>query len=207
MILDPKLNFQNHIRQAVIKARRGTGIMSYLSKYITGCSGPNTETLCATTLVLWWHHLSQIWPRVKTWLYQKVGIHPVLSSVSGDWGMAWTNTDRLCEEFGWEILHCRSWYRHLCHFYKLWNYQRLYNLHSEIPQERILRNRVAEVLKQSFQVRGELLTLFDFIEKQTLEKRCFVSWLRCQASIFHHDEIIKNSELYQNWKWYFFVSL
>ena len=36
-------------------------------------------------------------------------------------------------------------------------------------------NRVAEVLKQSFQVRGEHFTLFDFEEKQTLEKRCFAS--------------------------------
>ena len=36
-------------------------------------------------------------------------------------------------------------------------------------------NRVTEVLKQSFQVRGEHLTLFGFIEKQTFEKRCFVS--------------------------------
>ena len=55
---------------------------------------------------------------------------------------------------------------------------------------------VAEVLKQSFQVRGENLTLLDFMEKQTLEKRCFVSKLGCQASISDHDEIIKNSELY-----------
>ena len=56
-------------------------------------------------------------------------------------------------------------------------------------------NRVAEVLKQSFQVRGENLTLLDFMEKQTLEKRCFVSKFRCQASISDHEEIIKNSEL------------
>ena len=70
------------------------------------------------------------------------------------------------------------------------------NLYSEIRQERILLNRVAEVLIQSFQVRGENLTLLDFMEKQTLEKRCFVLNLRCQASISDHDEIIKNSELY-----------
>ena len=48
----------------------------------------------------------------------------------------------------------------------------------------IIRDRITYILKyhknvcfgkQSFQVRGEHLTLFDFIEKQTLEKRCFVS--------------------------------
>ena len=35
MILDSKLNFQSHIKQAVIKARRGNGIIPYLSKYIS----------------------------------------------------------------------------------------------------------------------------------------------------------------------------
>ena len=93
--------------------------------------------------------------------------------VTGAWRE--TNTDRLWEEVVWEILCYRKWYRRLCHFYKLRNDQRPYNLYSEIPQERILLNRLAEVLKQSFQVRGEHLTLFDCIEKQTLERRCFVS--------------------------------
>ena len=94
-------------------------------------------------------------------------------AVTGAW--RGTNTDILCEEVGWEILYYRKWYRRLCRFYKLRNYQRPCNLYSEIPQERILLNRVAEVLKNSFQVRGEHLTLFDFIGKQTLEKQCFVS--------------------------------
>ena len=93
--------------------------------------------------------------------------------VTGAWRE--TNTDSLCEEVGWEILCYRKLYRRLRHFYKLQNDQRPYNLYSEIPQERILLNRLAEVLKQSFQVRGEHLTQFDCIEKQTLEKRCFVS--------------------------------
>ena len=95
------------------------------------------------------------------------------SAVTGAW--RGTNTDRLCEEVGWEILYCRKCYVRLCHFYKLRNYQRPYNLYSEIPQERILRNKVAEVLKRNFQVRRKHLTLFDFIEKQTFEKRCSVS--------------------------------
>ena len=53
---------------------------------------------------------------------------------------AWrgTNTDRLYQELGWEILYYRRWYRRLCHFYKLQNDQRPYYLYSEIPQERNL---------------------------------------------------------------------
>ena len=35
MIVDCKLNFQWHMRQAVMKARRGTGIIPYLLKYVS----------------------------------------------------------------------------------------------------------------------------------------------------------------------------
>ena len=50
---------------------------------------------------------------------------------------AWrgTNTDRLYEELGREILYYRRWYRRLCHFYKLRNDQRPHYLYSEIPQD------------------------------------------------------------------------
>ena len=34
MILDSKLNFNSHLREAIIKARRGIGIIRYLSKYV-----------------------------------------------------------------------------------------------------------------------------------------------------------------------------
>ena len=35
MILDSKLNFHSHIREAIIKARRGIGIIRFLSKYVS----------------------------------------------------------------------------------------------------------------------------------------------------------------------------
>ena len=34
VILDSKLDFQSHTRQAILKARRGIGMIRYLSKYI-----------------------------------------------------------------------------------------------------------------------------------------------------------------------------
>ena len=34
MILDYKLDFQSHIREAILKARRGIGLIRYLSKYV-----------------------------------------------------------------------------------------------------------------------------------------------------------------------------
>ena len=35
MILDSKLNFKSHIRAAILKARRGIGLIRYLSKYVS----------------------------------------------------------------------------------------------------------------------------------------------------------------------------
>ena len=35
MISDSKLNFDSHVREAIIKARRGIGIIRYLSKYVS----------------------------------------------------------------------------------------------------------------------------------------------------------------------------
>ena len=34
VILDSKLNFKSHIREAILKARRGIGLLKYLSKYV-----------------------------------------------------------------------------------------------------------------------------------------------------------------------------
>ena len=55
-------------------------------------------------------------------------------AVSGAW--RGTNTDKIYEELGWEILYYRRWYRRQCHFYKLQSDQRPLYLCKEIPQER-----------------------------------------------------------------------
>ena len=35
MILDDKLNFQSHVKEVILKARRGTGLVRYLSKHVS----------------------------------------------------------------------------------------------------------------------------------------------------------------------------
>ena len=35
LILDSKLNFKSHIRETISKARRGIGLLKYLSKYVS----------------------------------------------------------------------------------------------------------------------------------------------------------------------------
>ena len=59
MILDSKLSFQSHVREAIIKARKGIGIIRFLSKYVTGCLRSNIQALSKTSLRLWLHNLPQ----------------------------------------------------------------------------------------------------------------------------------------------------
>ena len=35
IVLDSKLNFQSHAREAILKARRGIGIIRHISKYVS----------------------------------------------------------------------------------------------------------------------------------------------------------------------------
>ena len=70
-------------------------------------------------------------------------------AVSGSW--RGTNTDRLSEELGSKYIYQRSWYRRLCHFYKLRNRQSPGYLFQHIPSERVVNYnlRNPDVLKQS----------------------------------------------------------
>ena len=35
MVLDSKLDFKSHLREAIVKARRGIGMMKHLSRYVS----------------------------------------------------------------------------------------------------------------------------------------------------------------------------
>ena len=77
MILDSELNFQSHIKQAVIKAKRGTGTIPWgvLDEIYKLYVRPH---LYYDEII--YHRCD---PELNLTL-PKVGIHPVLSSVSGD---------------------------------------------------------------------------------------------------------------------------
>ena len=143
MMLDPKLNFQSHIREAIIKARRGIGIIRFLSKYVSRDVPDQIYKLYVRPHLdygdIIYHEYD---PEFKLDFTKKLEStqYSAAQAVTGGGGGAWrgTNTDRLYEELGWEILHYRRWYRRLCPFYKLRNDQRPYYLSSEIPQERNL---------------------------------------------------------------------
>ena len=136
MILDSKLNFHSHIREAIIKARRGIGIIRFLSKYVSRDVLDQIYKLYVRPHFdygdIIYHKYD---PEFKLDFTKKLEStqYSAALAVTGAW--RGTNTDRLYEELGWEILYHRRWYRRLCHFYKLRNDQRPFYLYSEIPQE------------------------------------------------------------------------
>ena len=152
MILDSKLNFNSHVREAIIKARRGIGIIRYLSKYVS------RDVLDQIYKLYVRPHLDygdiiyhKYYPEYTLELTKKLEStqYSGALAVSGSW--RGTNTDRLFEELGWEYLYHRRWYRRLCHFYKLRNTQSPDFLFQHIPSERVVNYNLRNpfVLKQS----------------------------------------------------------
>ena len=137
MILDSKLSFQSHIREAIIKTRKGVGIIRFLSKYVSRDLLDQIYKLYVRPHLdygdIIYHRYD---PEFKLEFTKRLesAQYSASHAVSGAW--RGTNADKLCEELGWEILYYRRWYRRLCYFFKLRNDQRPLYLYSEKPQER-----------------------------------------------------------------------
>ena len=151
MILDSKLNFHSHVREAIIKARRGIGINRYLSKYVSWDVLDQIYKLYVRRRLDYgdiYHkcdheYTLQLTKKLKSTQYSAA------VAVSASWGG--TNTNRLLKELGWEYIYHRRWYRRPCHFYKLRNTQSPGYLSQHIPSERVVNYnlRNPDVLKQS----------------------------------------------------------
>ena len=140
MISDSKLTFSSHIKEAIVKARRGIGIMRYLSKYVTRDVLDQIYKLYVRPHLdygdIIYHKYD---PEFKLHFTKRLEStqYSAALAVSGAW--RGTNTDKIYKEPGWEILYCRRWYRRLCHFYKLQRDERplyLFHLFHKIPHER-----------------------------------------------------------------------
>ena len=120
MILDSKLDFQSHIKEAIQKARRGIGIIRYLSKYVS------RDVLDQIYKLYVRPHLDYgdiIYHKYDPQMHQKFTQrleqtqYCAALAVTGAW--RGTSRERLFKELGWEDLYLRRWYRRLCHFYNL----------------------------------------------------------------------------------------
>ena len=137
MILDSKLTFLSHIKEAIVKARRGIGIIRFLSKYVTRDVLDQIYKLYVRPNLdygdIIYHKCDPEFRRHFTKRLESTQ-YSAAFAVSRAW--RGTNTEKIYEELGWEILYYRRWYRRLCHFYKLQRDRRPLYLYNEIPHER-----------------------------------------------------------------------
>ena len=103
MILDSKLTFQSHIREGIVKARRGIGMIRYLSKYVS------REVLDVIYKLHVRPHLNygdiiyhKFDPEMRLTITQRLDQMQYLAAlaVTGTW--RGTNRQRLFNELGWE---------------------------------------------------------------------------------------------------------
>ena len=137
MILDSKLNFKSHTRAAILKARRGIGLIRYLSKYVSRNVLNLTYKLYVRPHLDYGDSLYHRYdPEMRLGFTQKLEQtqYSATLAVSGAW--RGTNRQRLYDELGWETLYSRRWYRRLCHFFNLKNNQLPEYLFNLIPAER-----------------------------------------------------------------------
>ena len=136
MILHSSLNFQSHVREKIVSARRGIGVIRYMSRYIT------REVLDQMYKLYVRPHLDygdiiyhKYDPELNLDFTKKLEAtqYSAVLAVSGAW--CGTNKYKLYEELGWERLYHRL-YRRLTHFFKLKNsFSPLY-LYNLIPPKR-----------------------------------------------------------------------
>ena len=135
--LDSKLNFESHIREAIIKARRGIGLIKHLSKYVSRHVLDQIYKLYVRPHLdygdIIYHRYDPDMQSTFTHRLEQIQYAAALAVTR-----AWrgTSRQRLYEELGWETLYQRRWYRRMCHFFNLRKTQSPGYLFVEIPDER-----------------------------------------------------------------------
>ena len=108
MILDHKLDFQSHMREVILKARRGIGLIKYLSKYVS------REVLDQVYKLYIRPHLDYgdiIYHRFDPEMHLEITRkleqvkYSAALAVTGTW--RGTSRQKLYEELGWKTLYHR----------------------------------------------------------------------------------------------------
>ena len=88
MILDCKLDFKSHIREVIVKARRGIGLIKYLSKHVS------REVLDQVYKLYIRPHLDygdiiyhRFDPEMHLEIIKKIGAGTIFSGFGSDWHM------------------------------------------------------------------------------------------------------------------------
>ena len=137
MILDDSLNFKSHVKEAIVKARRGIGLVRYLSKYVSKHVLNQIYKLYVRPHLdygdIVYHKYDPEMRQDITKRLEQTQYSAALA-VTGAW--RGTSRQRLLEELGWESLYQRRWYRRMCHFFSLKKTRAPAYLFDEIPVER-----------------------------------------------------------------------
>ena len=137
MVLDSRLSFRGHIREAILKARRGIGIIRYISKYVSRNVLGQVYKLYVRPHLdygdITYHRYDPDMRLSVTKRLEQTQYHAALA-VTGAW--RGTNRQKLYDELGWEDLYHRRWCRRLCHFYNHRKTGLPGYLFAEIPPER-----------------------------------------------------------------------
>ena len=137
MIFDSKLDLQSHIKEAIQKARRGIGMIRYLSKYVSRDVLDQIYKIYVTPHLdygdIIYHKYD---PQMHLNFTQRLeqAQYCAALAVTGAW--RGTSRERLYKELGWENLYDRRWYRRLCPFFNLIKFRSPNYLFVEIPPER-----------------------------------------------------------------------
>ena len=136
LILDSKLDFKSHIRQAILKARRGIGMIKFLSKYVSRDALDQVYKLYVRPHldygdIIFHRHdpemILNFTQRIEQTQYSAA------LAAAGVW--RGTNRQKRYNELGWESLYNRRWYRRVCHFFNLRTTGNPPYLFAELPTE------------------------------------------------------------------------
>ena len=108
MILGSKLDFSAHVKEAIVKARRGTGMIRYMAKYVSRDVRNQIYKLYVRLHLdygdIIYHKHDPEFTHDMTKRLERVQYSAALA-VSGAW--RGTNIDRLYEELRWASLYYR----------------------------------------------------------------------------------------------------
>ena len=144
LILDSKLSFERHVNEKIIEARKGIGIIKYLSKFLP------IKTLDQIYKALVRSHLDYCdtiyhTPAFNSQINLGVTLNSLIEKVertqyqaalaiTGTW--QGTNRSKLHEELGWETLSDRRWCRRILHVHKIEKYKTPSYLRDKLPPHR-----------------------------------------------------------------------
>ena len=135
VFLDSRLNFSKHIKEAIIKAKKGISLLKYLSKYVSRnvldtCYKLYVQPHLDYGDVIYHNQRADLMNLIEQVQYKAALI------VSGCWQV--TCRLKLYDELGWESLSERRWARRMTMFYKISNGMAPSYLSDHIPARSII---------------------------------------------------------------------